>query len=56
MESFKRHSPVNLPVAALRTCIRNNWEVVLEYEGEETGPFLVDLSHIGKWEIGRAHV
>ena len=51
MESIKRYSPVKLPGVKLRTCIRNNWEVVLEYEGEGTGPFLVDLSHIGKWDV-----
>jgi glycine cleavage system aminomethyltransferase T len=25
--------------------------VVLEYEGEGKGPFLVDLSHVGKWDV-----
>ena len=51
MEPLKRHSPVKLPTAALRTSIRNGWEVALEYEGEGTGTFLVDLSHIGKWDV-----
>jgi len=51
MESFKRYSPVKLPSAALRTRIRNGWEVVLEYEDEGPGPFLIDLSHIGKWDV-----
>ncbi len=51
MESFKRYSPVKLPALALRTRSRNGWEVVLEYEGEGRGPFLVDLSHIGKWDV-----
>jgi len=31
--------------------LRNGWEVVLEYENEADGPFLVDLSHIGKWDV-----
>ena len=34
-----------------RTEVRNGWEVVLEYEDEATGPFLIDLSHIGKWDV-----
>ena len=51
MESFKRYSPVKLPAEILRTRNRNGWEVVLEYEGEGTGLSLVDLSHIGKWDV-----
>jgi glycine cleavage system aminomethyltransferase T len=31
--------------------VRNGWEVVLTYEDEATGPFLIDLSHIGKWDV-----
>jgi glycine cleavage system aminomethyltransferase T len=31
--------------------MRNGWEVVLEYEDEASGPFLIDLSHIGKWDV-----
>lgn len=51
MEPFKRYSPVILPNTPARTRVRNGWEVVLEYEDEGTGPFLVDLSHIGKWDV-----
>ena len=51
MESFKRYSPVNFTCTPIRTQVRNGWEVVLEYEDEGTGPFLVDLSHIGKWDV-----
>ncbi len=51
MESLKRYSPVKLPNTPARTQVRNGWEVVLEYEDEGTGPFLVDLSHIGKWDV-----
>jgi len=31
--------------------MRNGWEITLEYEGEASGPFLIDLSHIGKWDV-----
>jgi glycine cleavage system aminomethyltransferase T len=51
MESLKRHSPVKFKNTPARTQVRNGWEVVLEYKDEGTGPFLVDLSHIGKWDV-----
>ena len=52
MESVLRCSPVTLPKIPARTELRNGWEVVLEYEDEgTTGPFLIDLSHIGKWDV-----
>jgi glycine cleavage system aminomethyltransferase T len=51
MESLRRYSPVKFEGAQARTRVRNGWEVVLEYEKEGTGPFLVDLSHIGKWDV-----
>jgi len=31
--------------------MRDGWEVVLAYRGESEGPFLVDLSHIPKWDV-----
>ncbi|MGD8226719.1 MAG: sarcosine oxidase subunit gamma SoxG [Desulfobacteraceae bacterium] len=31
--------------------IRDGWEVVLEYEDQGKGPFLIDLSHIPKWDV-----
>ena len=51
MESIKRYSPVTFAPAPARTEVRNGWEVVLAYEDEATGPFLIDLSHIGKWDV-----
>lgn len=51
MESIKRYSPVTFAQTPARTQERNGWEIVLEYEGERTGPFLIDLSHIGKWDV-----
>ena len=51
MESRIRYSPVKFPDRAVRTRERNGWEVVLEYKNEGAGPFLVDLSHIGKWDV-----
>ncbi|MBW2215883.1 MAG: sarcosine oxidase subunit gamma SoxG [Deltaproteobacteria bacterium] len=51
MERIKRYSPVTFAYTPARTQERNGWEVVLEYEDEATGPFLIDLSHIGKWDV-----
>jgi len=51
MEKIKRYSPVTFTHTPDRTQERNGWEIVLEYEDEATGPFLVDLSHIGKWDV-----
>lgn len=51
MESIKRYSPIIFSATPARTDIRNGWEVVLEYKDEGNGPFLVDLSHIGKWDV-----
>lgn len=51
MELLRRYSPVKWPNTPARTQLRNGWEVVLEYEEEGGGPFLVDLSHVGKWDV-----
>jgi glycine cleavage system aminomethyltransferase T len=51
MENIKRYSPVTFSHTPARTQERNGWEVVLEYENEASGPFLIDLSHIGKWDV-----
>ena len=51
MEGIKRFSPVRFARTPARTQVRNGWEVVLAYEDEATGPFLIDLSHIGKWDV-----
>jgi glycine cleavage system aminomethyltransferase T len=51
MKRIKRYSPVTFAQIPARTLERNGWEVVLEYEEEGTGSFLIDLSHIGKWDV-----
>ena len=51
MERIKRYSPVTFARTPARKQVRNGWKVVLEYEDEATGPFLIDLSHIGKWDV-----
>ena len=51
MENIKRYSPVAFYQTPSRTQERHGWDIVLEYEDEATGPFLIDLSHMGKWAV-----
>ena len=51
MKSFRRYSPVSFEKKAIQTERRGGWEIVLKYEDEGNGPYLVDLSHIAKWDI-----
>jgi hypothetical protein len=51
MGSYPRRSPVVFEDPPCNTEFRGHWEVVLEYEREGNGPFLIDLSHISKWDI-----
>jgi hypothetical protein len=48
---MKRYSPVSFEGNPTQTVMRDGWEVVLAYEDEGVGPFVVDLSHISKWDI-----
>lgn len=45
MNAIKRYSPVAFQATPVQTEERNRWDVVLEYQGEGRGPYLVDLSH-----------
>ena len=51
MTSNQRLSPVPFPNSPVKTENRDNWAVVLEYEGEGDGPWLVDLSHRDRWDL-----
>jgi hypothetical protein len=46
-----RRSPVKFPKAPRKKENRDGWEVVLEYEEQGNGPFLIDLSHVPKWDV-----
>lgn len=48
---IKRHSPVSFPGNSLKTKIRDHWSVVLEYEAEGDGPWVVDLCHRARWDL-----
>jgi hypothetical protein len=51
-----RRSPILLPITPVESERRDGWEVVLEYEGEDDGPWLVDLSHRQRWDVQDRHV
>jgi len=51
MRRYTRSSPIRLPGRPGQTEFRQGWEVVLAYEEEKPGPFLVDLSHRPKWDV-----
>ena len=48
---IKRYSPVSFEGNPAQIVMRDGWEVVLAYEEEGAGPFVVDLSHVSKWDI-----
>ena len=50
MGPYLRRSPVKFPSPPSRKEMRNGWEVVLEYRDQGDAPFLIDLSHISKWD------
>ncbi|MBF0243315.1 MAG: sarcosine oxidase subunit gamma SoxG [Desulfamplus sp.] len=52
MVEIKRYSPVAFKVSPKRVEVRDNWTVVLEYDGEGQGAnYLVDLSHITRFDV-----
>ena len=51
MENIIRRSPVSFDANPAKTEARNNWTVVLAYDAEETGPYVVDLSHRTRWDL-----
>jgi hypothetical protein len=51
---MKRYSPVSFESNPAQTVMRDGWEVVLAYKDEGVGPFVIDLSHITKWDIQAA--
>jgi hypothetical protein len=46
-----RRSPVTFDSPAARTEERDNWTVVLEFENQEAGPWIIDLSHRARWDL-----
>jgi hypothetical protein len=51
METIQRRSPVEFDSKPASTVMQNDWTVVLEYEDEGQGPWVVDLSHRARWDL-----
>ncbi len=50
-DNIIRRSPVTFDSATAQTEVRDNWTVVLEYEGQGDGPWVIDLSHRVRWDL-----
>jgi len=51
MDSIIRRSPVSFDTTPVKTEERDSWSVVLEYEDQGAGPYVVDLSHRARWDL-----
>jgi hypothetical protein len=51
MKEIDRRSPVVFDNQELRTEQRGDWTVVLTYKNEGSGPFLIDLSHMPRYDF-----
>ena len=56
MENIIRRSPVSFDVRPAKTEMRDNWTVVLEYDAEDTGPYVIDVSHRTRWDLQDADI
>jgi len=51
MDAIKRRSPVAFLSRPSRTIIRDHWEIILAFDNEGPGPWLVDLCHQPRWDL-----
>ncbi|MBW2513353.1 MAG: sarcosine oxidase subunit gamma SoxG [Deltaproteobacteria bacterium] len=51
MAGIPRYSPVTFNSRVHTSEIRDNWKIVLGYQEEGPGPWLVDLSHKPRWDL-----
>ncbi len=56
MSSVFRQSPVTFQCEAAEKITHDGWEIVLAFEGEGEGPWLVDLSHLQRWDFQHANL
>jgi len=56
MVSILRQSAVSFDAAPAKSEVSGNWSVVLEYEDEGEGPYVVDLSHRPRWDLQDAEI
>ncbi len=51
MKQIERVSPVVLKSTPVKTEVKDNWKVVMEYKGEGDGPYLIDLTHKQRFDF-----
>ncbi len=56
MSSVFRQSPVTFQCEAAEKTNHDDWEIVLAFEDESEGPWLVDLSHLQRWDFQHANL
>jgi hypothetical protein len=56
MENLIRRSPVSFDAGPVKTEMRDNWTVVLEYKAEGDGPYVNDLSHRIRWDLQKTEI
>ena len=50
-DNIIRRSPVVFDGTPAQTEVRDNWTVILEYDDQGDGPWLIDLSHRARWDL-----
>lgn len=50
MSTSYRHSPISFDTETAECIVHDGWEVVLAFADEGEGPWLVDLSHLRRWD------
>jgi hypothetical protein len=48
---LKRQSPIRFDAVVAEVTEHKGWQVVLAYEDEKEGPWLIDLSHRQRWDF-----
>jgi len=56
MSSVFRQSPITFHCEAAEIMTHDGWEIVLAFEGESEGPWLIDLSHLQRWDFQHANL
>ena len=51
MTEIFRRSPIMFKTKPALKEVRDGWDIILEYEEEGKGPYLIDLSHSAKWDL-----
>lgn len=51
MAEMRRQSPVQFKARPVKSEVRDDWTVALEYDEEGQGPWLVDLAHKTRWDL-----